>query len=106
MSTDRLLQLLEMLEESPKDSFLLFATAKEYENLDDPDQAQDYFLLLMETDPGYVGLYYHLGKLLEKQSRVEEAAGIYQKGMEVAKEQKDRHSYNELSGALLNLGLE
>jgi tetratricopeptide (TPR) repeat protein len=106
MSTDRLLQLLEMLEESPKDSFLLFATAKEYENLNDPDQAQDYFQLLMATDPAYVGLYYHLGKLLEKQGLAEEAAGIYQKGMEVAKTQKDRHSYNELSGALLNLGLE
>ncbi len=106
MSKERLLQLLEMLEESPGDSFLLFATAKEYENLDDPDQALDYFNLLLDTDPSYVGLYYHLGKLLEKQDRAEEAAAIYQKGMEVANAQKDRHSYNELAGALLNLSLE
>ena len=106
MHTDRLLQLLEMLEESPKDSFLLFATAKEYENMDDPDQALDYFQLLMETNPAYVGLYYHLGKLLEKQERPEEAVSIYKKGMEVAKSQNDRHSYNELSGALLNLEIE
>lgn len=106
MHTDRLLQLLEMLEESPTDSFLLFATAKEYESLDDPEQALDYFQLLMKTDPAYVGLYYHLGKLLEKQDRGDEAAGIYRKGMEVAKAQNDRHSYNELSGALLNLEME
>ena len=106
MSAERLLKLLEMLEESPRDSFLLFATAKEYENLDDPDQALDYFHLLLDSDPAYVGLYYHLGKLLEKLDRTAEAADIYRKGMEVANAQKDRHSYNELSGALLNLGME
>ena len=105
-STDRLLQLLEMLEESPGDAFLLFATAKEYEVLGDPEQALEYYQLLLDTDPAYVGLYYHLGKLLEKQGQANAALEIYQKGMEVATAQHDRHAYNELSGAKLNLEME
>jgi tetratricopeptide (TPR) repeat protein len=105
-TTDRLLQLLEMLEESPGDSFLLFATAKEYEGLEDPEQALDYYRLLLDTDPAYVGLYYHLGKLLEKQGQTPAALEIYQKGMDIATAQHDRHSYNELAGAKLNLEME
>lgn len=99
----RLIQLLEMLESSPKDSFLLFATGKEYENLEDLAQALDYYELLEQTNPGYVGLYYHLGKLLEKLERPTEALAAYDRGMLIARSQNDQHSYNELSGARLNL---
>jgi tetratricopeptide (TPR) repeat protein len=106
MPTDRLLQLLEMLEESPGDPFLLFAAAKEYELLEDPEQALDYYRLLLDTEPDYVGLYYHLGKLLEKEGQTAAALEIYQKGMEIAAAQQDRHAYNELAGAKLNLELE
>lgn len=106
MNTDRLLQLLEMLEESPRDSFLLFATGKEYENLEDQEQALDYYKLLESTDPSYVGLYYHLGKLLEKMERPEEALQTYLKGMDIARGQNDHHAYSELASAKLNLEME
>lgn len=104
--SERLLQLLDLLEATPKDAFLLFATAKEYEKMDDLDQALDYYKLLEQIEPGYVGLYYHLGKLQEKLDLPQEALNTYAKGMEIAKAQNDQHSYSELAGAKLNLEYE
>ncbi|RMG87186.1 MAG: tetratricopeptide repeat protein, partial [Bacteroidetes bacterium] len=51
MDTTRLNQLLKFLEDSPKDSFLMFAVAKEYEGLGDQQKALDFYLRLTETDP-------------------------------------------------------
>ncbi len=91
-----------MLEDSPNDAFLLFAVAKEYEGAGDDAQALAHYQRLAQTDPGYVGLYYHLGKLLEKLDRQEEAIAAYDKGLEVAKAAGDRHSWNELSAARMD----
>ena len=66
MSSQRLKQLQGFLENSPNDSFLLFAIAKEYEGLGQDEQALEHYLLLTQTDPGYIGTYYHLAKLYER----------------------------------------
>jgi tetratricopeptide (TPR) repeat protein len=75
--SDRLELLKSMLEKSPKDSFLLFAIAKEYEGLGENKAALDFFLNLKESQPDYVGLYYHLGKLYEKNDEIETAFFTY-----------------------------
>jgi tetratricopeptide (TPR) repeat protein len=103
--SERLVQILELLDSSPRDSFLLFAAAKEYEKMEDLEEALDYYALLEQSDPAYVGLYYHLGKLLEKLGREQEALQAYERGIHVAQAQGDRHSHSELSGAKLNLEL-
>lgn len=92
-----------MLESSPRDSFLLFAIAKEYESAGDRDKALEYFEMLRSSDPGYVGLYYHLGKLFEQSQSPEKAIATYKEGIEVARKASDFHSLSELNGALLNL---
>ncbi|MGB1217920.1 MAG: tetratricopeptide repeat protein [Saprospiraceae bacterium] len=102
--SQRLELLQSMLEESPNDSFLLFALAKEYEKIKQPDDAMNAYMKLKETNPDYVGLYYHLGKLLEQKERIEEAFFTYKEGMLVAKKEGDQHSFNELAGAKLGLG--
>jgi tetratricopeptide (TPR) repeat protein len=102
--SDRLELLKSMLEKSPKDSFLLFAIAKEYEGLGDNKAALDFFLNLKKSQPDYVGLYYHLGKLYEKNDEIEKAFFTYKNGMEVAKAAGDQHSLSELAGAKLFLG--
>ncbi len=102
--TQRLELLQSMLEESPNDSFLLFALAKEYEKINQLDDALLTYFKLKEIDVNYVGLYYHLGKLLEQKERIEEAFFTYKEGMTIAKSQGDQHSFNELAGAKLNLG--
>ena len=53
--------MLQLLETAPADSFVLFAVAKEYENAADTAGALEYYQKLHAADPGYVGLYYHLG---------------------------------------------
>jgi tetratricopeptide (TPR) repeat protein len=102
--SDRLELLKSMLEKSPKDSFLLFAIAKEYEGLGENKAALDFFLNLKKSQPDYVGLYYHLGKLYEKNDEIEKAFFTYKNGMEVAKAAGDQHSLSELAGAKLFLG--
>ncbi len=106
MPSARLQQLLKFLESSPDDAFLLFAMAKEYEKGGDDENAMTYYQRLYESSPEYVGLYYHLGKLYERQEKPVEAFKTYTEGMGVAKQQGDQHALNELAGARLILGDE
>jgi len=106
MTPSRLQQLLKFLESTPNDSFLTFALAKEYEQVDEWEKALQHYLKLIENDPEYVGTYYHLGKLYERQEAFDKAFFIYKKGMEIAREIGDQHALNELAAAKLNLGEE
>ena len=58
---------------------------------------------LLTRDEGYVGSYYHLAKLLERQGDTAKAIAIYEKGMAVAKGVGDNHAYNELQMAYEDL---
>lgn len=104
MSTSRLDQLQTFLESSPDDSFLIFAIAKEHEGLGNQEKALECYLRLIEEDPDYIGTYYHLGKLYEKQEAFDKAFQTYKAGMAVAKNIGDQHALSELAGAKLNLG--
>ncbi len=103
MSTKRLEQLKALLEDSPHDSFLLFALAKEYEKLEDPETALRYYLHLEDHDPGYVGTYYHLGKLYEQMGEEGLAFQTYEKGIEAARRAGDQHAMGELAAAKMAL---
>ena len=99
----RLPYLLQLSEHSPNESFVLFAIAKEYEGAGDTAKALEYYQKLRAADPGYVGLYYHLGKLFEQQFDLENAIVAYKQGIEIARKASDFHALSELQGALLNL---
>jgi tetratricopeptide (TPR) repeat protein len=102
MLTERLNKLMTLHRESPADSFLLFAIAKEYEQMDKKDDALHFYKQLFENDPGYVGLYYHWGKLLEANEAPEQALEIYLRGIDIAMKVKDAHAEKELRGAKYN----
>ena len=104
MSSPRLEQLMGFLKASPKEPFILFAIAKEYEGLGDKDNALKYYLELEQHAPEYVGNYYHLGKLQEQLGEDRNAFFTYKKGMQKAKEAGDTHSLSELAGAKMELG--
>jgi tetratricopeptide (TPR) repeat protein len=96
---NRLDKLKEFLEATPNDSFLQHALALEYIKQDNDTEAKVLFEVILEREPNYVGSYYHLGKLLERNQNFKEAVKVYEKGMAIAKAIKDNHSYNELQGA-------
>jgi len=99
MSTTRLSKLLDFLESDPNDPFILYALATEYNAQNDKEKAYSFYLQLTDQHPDYVGTYYHLGKLLEKDGQKGKAIEIYQKGMQVARNKRDMHAFSELQGA-------
>jgi len=96
MQISRLDKLLEFIKNEPGDEFLKYALATEYLRLNDTAKALEYYEDLVNNHPGYVGTYYHLGKLYEALNRKEDAINIYQTGMKTAKEKRDNHAFSEL----------
>ena len=99
MSVSRLSKLLQFMEQDPNDPFILYALATEYNNLNNTAEAFQFYLKLISEHPSYLGTYYHLGKLYEKQNETDQAISIYQQGMEVANNKRDMHALSELRAA-------
>jgi tetratricopeptide (TPR) repeat protein len=97
----RLDTLLQLQEQSPQDAFILYALATEYGKAYDWDRCIHWFRHLEASHPDYVGLYYHLGKALEKTDNIEAAVDVYRKGISVAGRVGDGHAQSELRGALI-----
>jgi tetratricopeptide (TPR) repeat protein len=100
---DRLQSLLDLLSDSPGEPFLLFAIAKEYEKRQADEQALQYYNQLRRESPDYVGLYYHLGKLLERIQHPDAALQAYDQGIAIAQQLNNRHAWSELREARLAL---
>ena len=94
----RIAQLEELLKQDENDSFLQHALALEHIKISNDAEAEKLFTNLLEREPGYVGSYYHLAKLLTRANKTTEAIKIYATGMKQAKLAGDMHAYNELQG--------
>ena len=100
---ERIEKLKQFLQASPGDSFIQHALALEYIKLGDDSTARRLFEELLNREPAYVGSYYHLGKLLERNNDNDGAIKWYEKGMEEARKAGENHAYGELRGALEEL---
>lgn len=96
---ERIEKLKDFLAANPADSFVQHALALEYIKLGDDAAARRLFEALLQREPGYVGSYYHLAKLLERNDDTDEAIKVYEKGMEEAQKAGDKHAFGELRGA-------
>lgn len=96
---DRLEKLKAFLEENPNDNFVRHAMALEYIKVGNDQEARSLFEAILSQDPAYTGSYYHLAKLLERNDLPDDAARVYEKGMEEAKKAGDDLSFRELRGA-------
>lgn len=99
----RIEKLTGLLKDNPEDSFLQHALALEFIKEGNDHEAKVLFETILAREPGYIGSYYHLGKLLERWGNSTEAITVYEAGMRHSKDANDRHSYNELQGALDDL---
>lgn len=102
---DRVARLQVFLKASPGDSFLEHALALEYIKAGDEAGARQVFEGILLRDPGYIGSYYHLAKLLERSSQTALAIEWYEKGMAAAKAAGDQHALGELRAAYEDLVL-
>jgi Tfp pilus assembly protein PilF len=98
-------KIMQMLTENPDDSFLQHALALEYIKLGKDCEARLMFENILKREPGYIGSYYHLAKLLERIGETDEAIKVYEKGMEEARKAGDNHSLSELRSAFEELTL-
>jgi len=96
---DRTARLQEFLQASPNDSFLQHALALEYIKTGDDERGRQMFETILSRDPGYIGSYYHLAKLLERTGEKKAAIAWYEKGMAAAKAAGDNHAHGELKAA-------
>jgi len=96
---ERIDKIKMMLADNPADNFLQHALALEYIKLGNDGDAQKLFEVILEREPGYVGSYYHLAKLLERIGETDNAIKIYEKGMEETKRIGDNHAFGELRSA-------
>ena len=96
---ERIPKIKELLQLNPTDSFLQHALALEYIKLGNDEEAKILFEQLLNREPGYIGSYYHLAKLLERNNKTDEAVKVYEKGMEEAKKAGDKHAFGELKSA-------
>jgi Tfp pilus assembly protein PilF len=100
---ERIEKLRAFLAQNGTDSFVQHALALEYVKLNNDRAAREQWEALLAREENYVGSYYHLAKLLERQGEQQLAISTYQKGMEVAKAAGDNHAYNELQAAYEDL---
>ena len=96
---ERIEKLKEFLKQNPDDSFVQHALALEYIKAGDDSAAQKLFEEILQRDPEYIGSYYHLAKLFERNGNAEAAVKWYEKGMELAKKAGENHAYSELRSA-------
>jgi len=92
--------LKSMLDQNPRDSFARYGLAMEYANQGNLEQAVAEYRALLEYNPDYAAAYFHGGQALEKLGRVEDAAGMYRKGIETTTRTGDLHTKSELEAAL------
>lgn len=88
-----------MLVQQPGDSFLQHALALECIKTGNEEEARALFEEILNREPGYIGSYYHLAKLLERQEKTTEAIAVYEKGMEEARKAGESHALSELRSA-------
>lgn len=104
--TSKIKQLARQIKHNPGDSFSKFALALEFRKQGEFKKARILFEDILSSDPDYVGVYYHLGKLYEALDRLDDAQTLYQKGIPIANEQNEQRTEKELKEALQQLETE
>jgi Tfp pilus assembly protein PilF len=99
-------QLARQIKNNPGDSFSKFALALEFRKQGEFKKARILFEDILESDPDYVGVYYHLGKLYEALDRLKNAKELYEHGINVAGTQNESRTKSELKEALMQLEME
>lgn len=99
-------QLARQIKDNPDDSFSKFALALEFLKQQKLKKSRILFEDIYKNDPGYAGVYYHLGKLYERLNLSDNAVKIYNEGINIAAKQNEARTEKELREALARLEAE
>lgn len=99
-------QLARQIKNNPGDSFSKFALALEFRKEGKYKKCRILFEDILTSDPEYVGVYYHLGKLYEILDRFSDAQILYEEGIRIADKQNESRTKSELKEALNLLKME
>lgn len=94
------------IKKNPKDSFSKFALALELLKREQVTKAILLFESILEQEPDYLGVYYHLGKLYQQTGNVQKAGELFTKGIKLAEEKNNSRTKSELSEAFETLKIE
>jgi len=99
----RLESIIQLLKQNPEDVFLHYAEAMEYISIHDIDKAINKLESIRSSFPSYLPLYYQLAKLYEQSESTDNAIKIYEMGIELAIQNKEKKTELELRSALEEL---
>lgn len=104
--SSRISTLAKAVRDNPEDSYYKFTLALEMLKLNQTSKALVLFEAIRESDPDYIGVYYHLAKLYEQLGENKKAYNVYKEGIKASDAKDDHHTKSELAGALFNLEIE
>jgi Tfp pilus assembly protein PilF len=96
MTTDRIDDLLALLEDEPDDALLRFTLGKEYLDGGDAAAALPHLERAVAVDPRYTVAYRYLGAALERIGRAADAASAWERGIAVAEDTGDLQAGKEM----------
>ncbi|MEX1010974.1 MAG: tetratricopeptide repeat protein [Balneolaceae bacterium] len=99
----KIARLARFVQRDPTDSFSKFALALELLKNNEGEKALQIFESIYRLDPGYLGIYYHLGKLYETLEQNGRARKLYLEGAELARSRSEQRTLEELEEALQNM---
>ena len=102
---NRIEQLLKFVDEEPDNPFNLYALALEYQNID-KEKAIFYFGKLLNEHESYIPTYYHAASFYTERGLLPQAKQVYEKGIQLAKDQNAAHALKELKNAYQNFLVE
>jgi len=89
-----------MLEKSPGDTFLLYATALEHRKSGDAKSALEFLDQVIQHDWGYCYAYHQKGQTMESMGDLDGARHAYRQGIDAAARKGDQHAAEEIAAAL------
>lgn len=98
--SDKIRTLAANVKKDPGDSFSKFALALELMKQNEVSKSRVLFESVLRQDPGYLGVYYHLGKLYEQIGLADRAEELYRDGIRLANKQGQTRTETELKDAL------
>lgn len=92
--------LQRLLEQDPKDPFLLYGLAQEYAKAGDVGRAVEFYDRCLAADPAYCYAYFHKARAQQQADHGTQAVATVKAGIAAARKAADAHALSELQGLL------